>query len=127
LKQKSTRLFQLATLDWLEILSAHGEFSIEQTHNEIDQEIDFSQVKIVKAHHCFFAQVTDLFYVSYKNRKEEIIIEEIPKKEFKLLLFISQKRSIEDLAEESRKNGFIEVELQTLFTSWIKNNIISCM
>lgn len=32
-------------MDWLEILSTHGEFSIEHTQRDIDQETDFSQVK----------------------------------------------------------------------------------
>jgi hypothetical protein len=125
LKLKNRELYIFAVQDWLEILAEHAPAlpeGVSLTNVELASGLEF---RISKSSTTILFEDEIDYYVSFR-KQENIFVKSLQKEEFLLLKGLSESKHLEELSILAEDIGFKPERLQSLFFTWMKDEVIYC-
>jgi hypothetical protein len=125
IKNISEELFELASVDWIQIISYYTKNidpSLLLTAEQVASGIDF-RLQINPSLNSFVGK--NKISISYKS-SDTVYVKEISGEEFQILSLLNEPLGIDGLAMKIENNNLKIEVLQIHISNWIKNEIIFC-
>lgn len=124
-KNISEELFEMASVDWIQILSFYAKNMDPSKLLTVDQVASGAQFRLLTNPSLNTFVGKTKISISYKS-SETVYVKEISDEEFQVLSLLNEPLGIEALAMKIENNNLNVEVLQTHISNWIKNEIIFC-